>query len=466
MRFPLFVATTLAAIALAGCLENTNAPITPGPVNDVVNSLEGYVDPFIRNHDHAVAANHQLAFHVKQLAHDALGGNAVKSSGAHVVDVQNGWLFVGAYGLAADVDGGLYVFDLANPEQPKFTGHFPLPGNVGGDRSVEATDDANWVVLGTESIDCANHVNPFGPGLFLIDVRDKANPKLADYKPDPTGVHSVIIHRVSGTDYAYTLGGDATSSGRNIWAIDTAAGKLEPVGQVPIAHDGAAYDDPLLGKPLLYIADVTDLNVYDISEPAKPQKVGTWTPPDNKNHYVHAVSMDLIEGHRILALESEDWGQMTSPLWILDATNLQAMELLATYENPAQAPADAGGENGPSLAFSTHNPRLENGIIYMAHYHAGIWMLDIRTLEKAHQPQIMGFILPHDDNGGYKPGSSQAAAPLPANPACFGGFKIHELPNTMDVEVHNGIAYGADLHTGVYTVKWDPTVLPAAGHQH
>jgi hypothetical protein len=466
MRFLLFVTGAFLFAALGGCLENTTPPIAPGTgVDDLVNSLEGYVDPFIRNHDHAVAANHQLAFHVKQLAHDPLGGNMLKSSGAHVVDVQNGWLFVGAYGLAADVDGGLYVFSLADPKEPKLTGRFPLPGNVGGDRSVEATDDANWVVLGTESIDCANHANPFLPGLFLIDVRDKANPKLADYKPDSSGVHSVIIHRIGGQDYAYTLGGADTSNGQNIWQIDTMAGKLNPVGSVPIAHDGAAYDDPLLGKPLLYVADVTDLKVYDLSDPAHPKKIGSWQPPDNKNHYVHAVTMDLIEGHRILALESEDWGQMTSPLWILDATNLDAMELLSTYENPAQAPANAG-QNEPSLAFSTHNPRLEDGIVYMAHYHAGIWMLDVRTLDKARAPEIMGYFLPHDDNGGYKPASSQSALPLPANPICFGGFRIHELPNTMDVEVQDGIAYGADLHTGLYTVQWDPTVVPGAGHQH
>jgi len=467
MRLSLFILSAFVLAAVGGCIEApTTLPNTGTGVDDVVNSLEGYVDPFIRNHDHAVAANHDLGFHIKQLAHHPLGGNVLKSSGAHVVDVQNGWLFVGAYGLAADVDGGLYILSLAKPDEPKLTGHFPMLGNVGGDRSVEATDDANWVVMGTESIDCANHVNPFGPGLFLIDVRDKANPKLADYKPDPTGVHSVIVHRVAGKDYAVTLGGDATSNGQNIWQIDPQAGKLMPVGSVPISHDGAAYDDPLLGKPLLYIADVSNLKVYDFSDPTKPVKIGTWEPANNKDHYVHAVTMDLIEGHRILALESEDWGKKTSPLWILDATNLDAMELLATYENPAQAPADAGGENGPSLAFSTHNPRLEHGIVYMAHYHAGIWMLDVRTLAKAHAPEIMGYFLPHDDNGGYKPASSQSALPLPTNPACFGGFKIHELPNTMDVEVQNGIVYGADLHTGLYTVQYDKTVVPMMGHHH
>lgn len=465
MKFPLLVFGSLAVAAFSGCLEEIVPPPDANDVLDLANSLEGYIDPFIRNHDHALAANHELAFHTKQLSHHPLGGNILKSSGAHVVDVQNGWLFVGAYGLAADVDGGVYIFSLADPEEPRLTGVFRLPGNVGGDRSLEATDDGNWIVLGTESFDCANHLNPFAPGLFLIDARDKANPKLADYLPDP-GVHSVIVHAVAGKDVVVTLGGDATSQGQNIWEIDRSAGKLIPIGAVPIAHDGAAYDDPELGLPVFYITGKTTLDVYDFSDPAAPKKLGAWTPPDVENHYVHAVTMDLIEGRRILAVESEDWGDLTSPLWILDATDLDNIELIATYENPAQAPAHAGGENGPSLAFSTHNPRFEDGILYMAHYHAGIWVLDLRTLEKAQKPEIMGYFLPHEDNGGYKPASSQSALPLPANPACFGGFKIHEVPNTMDVEVQDGIVYGADLHTGLYTVKYDRTVVPGMGHSH
>lgn len=459
----------LVTASVAGCIQDPAPPIGDNDVDLIVNSLEGYTDPFIRNHDHSLVENHKLAFHARQLSHHPLGGTALKSSGAHVVDIQNGYLFVGAYGLAADVDGGVYIFSLENPEEPQFTGVFRLPGNVGGDRSLEATDDGDWVVFGSESYDCANHVNPFAPGLFLIDARDKAAPTLAHYLPDP-GVHSVIVHRIDGVDYAVTLGGDATTSGQNIFRIDTAAGKLVPVGSVPISHDGAAYDDPILGIPLLYIADTSNLNVYDWSVPATPKKVASWAPDVVKDadgnyiNYVHAVAMDIVEGRRIVVAESENWGDKPSPMWVLDATDLSSLQLLATWTNPSDAPAHAGGENGPSLAFSTHNPRIEDGILYMAHYHAGIWIFDVRTLAKASAPEIMGYFLPHEDNGGYKAGSSQSAAPLPANPACFGGFKINEMPNVMDVEVQDGIVYGADLHTGLYAVKWDPTIVPGVDH--
>lgn len=455
----------VAVVLLAGCTANgVKSPVPPPvPVAVLLNSLEGYVDPFLMGHDHSDASLHQLAFHARQLDHHPLGGNALKSSGAHALDVRGSWLFAAAYGFAVDVDGGAYIFDLADPEHPTLTGHFPLLGNVGGDRSLEATEDANWIVLGTETIDCANHVNPTPPGLFLIDARDKANPKLADFAPSLPGlsglvggVHSVAVHRVAGKDYVVSLG----AGPNNIRSIDPAAGKFQTVGSVPVGHDMAIYDDPILGIPILYVADVTDLNVYDFSDPAHLKKLGTWTPPDNKNHYVHAIAMDLVEGHRILAVESEDWQDQPSPVWMLDATDFGALQHIGTWSNSAGAPANAK-ENGPSLAFSTHNPRLEGGVLYLAHYHGGVWILDVRTLAKAAAPEIMGYLVPHEDNGGYRPQSSQSALPLPADPSCFGGFQIAELPNVMDVEVHNGLVYAADLHTGVYALRYDSSVTSA-----
>lgn len=461
MRFAPTTSLLLWAAAFAGCLDGgTRGGLddAQGAADALVNSLEGYVDPFLMNHDHSDVALHQLSFHMEKLAHHPLGGNLLKSSGAHVVDAKGDWLFVGAYGLAADVDGGLWVFDITNPAQPRLTGQFRMAGNVGGDRSLEATEDANWVVLGTEAITCGNHLNPFLPGLYLLDVRDKANPKLADYVPD-TGVHSVMVHRVAGKDYVVTLGADAF--GKNIREIDAGSGKFKEVGVVPIAHDGTIADDPALGHPVLYVANVDNLQMYDFSDPSKPVRLGSWSPPAGGDHYVHAVAVDWVEGRRILAVESEDWTSAPSPLWILDATDFADLELLATWTNPAGAPANAK-QSGSSLAFSTHNPRLENGTVYMAHYHGGVWALDVRTLAKARAPEVMGYYLPHEDHGGYRPQSSSSLLPLPAYPICEGGFQFDESPNTMDVEVRNGIVYAADIHTGLYALRWDPKQVPGA----
>lgn len=459
-RTKLLVLVVVVA-AFAGCFRGPQeAP--PVASSGPVTLPPDFVDPMILDHDHSDAALHDLSWRMKELYHHPLGGTNLKSSGAHVVDIQNGWLFVAAYGAAADVSGGVYIFDLRNPEEPQFHAHLPMLGNVGGDRSMEVTDDANWIVLGTESQDCAGHVNPFGPGLYLIDFRDKeAGPSIADYFPSQ-GYHSITVHRVEGADYVFTTAG---TYGQNIFRIDVAGVKprLVPVGAVPIQHDAAAYDDPVLGIPLLYVANVADLTVYDISDANAPKLLGKWslTREEFANHYVHAIAMDMVEGRRILTLESEDWRGNPSPLWVLDATDIGAIERIGNWTNPGQKAANAGVAGGGvapvtsyngQLIFSTHNPRLENGLVYLSHYHGGLWVLNVSTYAQAEAPEMLGYFLPHNDNGGFVPRSSEGTYPKP-NVRC--GFELTQVPIVFDAEVQDGIAYIADMHTGLYVVTLD-----------
>ena len=460
LREPLLALTLLSAF-LAGCLEGEKKDVVDD-VKDIIKKglPPDFVDPLLLNHDHTDVKLHNLAYNMEELSHHPLGGSNLKSSGAHAVDVQNGWLFVATYGAQVDVDGGVWIFNLSNPAKPALTGRVQWPGPMGGDRSMEATDDGNWIVLGTEPADCAGHVNPFAPGIMLVDARDKARPQVVDYLPGST--HSLTIHRVKDDDYVFATYGLGGTNQFNVFKIDKTASpkpKLTGVGNVQIRHDSAAFDDPLLGIPILYSANVADLVAYDISNPAAPKKLGTWalTRDEAANHYVHAVSMQLVEGARILALESEDWRNNPSPVWILDATDFNDIQRIGNWTNPGKKAANAGqGRSTPTsgfdgqLTFSTHNPRLEDGIVYFAHYHGGIWALNVSNLAFAADPQIEGYYLPHDNNGGFVPRSSEGTYPKP-NLRC--GFELTQIPIVFDVEVQDGYVYAADLHTGLYTVK-------------
>jgi hypothetical protein len=467
----LSISTLLLVAALAGCFgprDDTTDPMPTTPTTPGALPAD-FVDPLILDHDHSDASLHEYVWRMKELDHHPLGGNNLKSSGAHAVDIQNGWLFVAAYGATVDVTGGVYIFDLKDPEHPELKFHYAWPGSLGGDRSMEVTDDANWIVLGTEATDCAGNVSPAGPGLYLIDFRDKeGGPVLAHYLPGE--VHSVTIHRIAGIDYVYALGGSALGGG-NIYRIDTTGIRpmLVASGSVPIGHDAAAYDDPITGQPTLYVANVKDLSVYDLSTPTAPQLLGKWAldKDESANHYVHAVAMELVEGKRIIVLESEDWRGNPSPLWVIDAEDFGAMYRIGNWTNPGQKAANAGVPSAPAISnfggqliFSTHNPRLENGLVYLSHYHGGIWVLNVSTYAQAENPEIMGYFLPHNDNGGYRPRSGEAAYPKP-NVVC--GFELTQMPLVFDAEVQNGIAYVADIHTGLYVVTLDKEAMP---HSH
>lgn len=404
-----------------------------------------------QNHDHSLASIHALSYNTESYFHHPLGGNVVKSSGAHAVDIQAGHLFVAAYGASADADGGVWIFDLKDPKKPVLVGTFRLPGNLGGDRSMEVTEDGKWILLGTEATDCAGHVSLTPAGLYLIDARDKSKPVVADFVAS-SGVHSVIVKRIGGTDYVFALMG-----GKNIHKIVLSGAKptLEAVGSVSIGHDGAIYDDPILKAPILYAADGNQvLRIYNVSNPAAPTKIGEWAP--EPGHYVHAAVVEFLEGQRIIIVESEDWLGTPSPMWIINGTDIAHPELIGTWVNPGNKPANAGLPGSPSLGrfggqliFSTHNPRIERGIVYLTHYHGGIWFLNVSAPSQWISPHVMGYYLPHNDNGGFVPRSGEGAYPKP-NAYC--GFDLNQLPLAFDVEVKDGIAYVADLHTGIYAV--------------
>lgn len=389
------------------------------------------------DHDHSDAAAHAFAHGYAQTFHHPLAGSALHSAGAHVLDAKGGYLFAGMYGGEADAEGGFFVFDIADPLKPKEVGRYRFPGPLAGDRSMEATEDAEWVVLGTEALDCAGHVNPFAPGLYLVDVRDKASPKPAAFTP-MTMVHSVTIHRIGGEDYVFAL----ASVAENIFRIVKGpVPRLEPVGSVTIGHDSSVMDDPLLGKPLLYAANGDNLEIADVSDPSRPQTIGEWTVPDAKEgtYYLHTAVASIIDGRRIVVVTSEDWEDHPSALWVLDASDLSFVETLASWSAPGEHPADG-------LRYSMHNPRILGDKLVLSYYHGGVWGLD---LSDPSSPAPRALFMPGETNG-YTPEKPRTSAY--AERQC-GAFAFADAPFTMDVEMVEGAVYAADLHTGLYTLR-------------
>ncbi|HEX2022147.1 MAG TPA: hypothetical protein VHH36_05500, partial [Candidatus Thermoplasmatota archaeon] len=293
-------------LVLAGCVtapaSTEERAAVPGPAG-----LLPFPDPMGHDHDHSDPTIHASAWNFEQTFHHPLAGSETHSSGVHALDVKAGFLFAALYGGDADAEGGFFVFDLADPAQPREVGRYRFPGPLGGDRSMEANEDAEFVALGTEYFDCGGRVNPVAPGLYLIDVRDKSSPTVASYVPSRT-VHSVAVHRIGGDDYVFAM-----MAGKNVFRVDRSLPvvRLVEVAEIPIGHDMFVMDDPLLGKPLLYAANGPGgFVVWDVSEPARPRQVAEWNIPDRPDgkYYVHTGHVAIVEGRRIAVVTSEDWG--------------------------------------------------------------------------------------------------------------------------------------------------------------
>ncbi|MEA3200580.1 MAG: hypothetical protein QOE90_2008 [Thermoplasmata archaeon] len=427
------LAIALALLLAAGCL----APAATRPTS--TGATLPY-DPMGQAHDHSDVALHDFSWQMAQTDHQPLAGSATHGSGAHALDVRNGWLFAAVYGGTADDEGGFFVLNLSDPAHPRQVGRYQFPGPLAGDRSMEATDDADFVALGTEAVDCAGHVNPAGPGLYLIDVRDKANPRLADYMPN-SGVHSVTVHRIHGEDYVFGL----MPNDNVVHIVRSPVPRLEAVGQVSIGHDSIVVDDPILQKPLLYAANGgAGFEISDVSDPGHPKLLAAWNIPDrNGKYYIHTGAVTSVDGRRIAVVTSEDWQDYPSALWVLDATDFGLIQTISHWSAPGDHAADG-------LRYSMHNPRFLGTTLILAYYHGGVWALDMGSAQKLAHPQVIGQFSPSTSNG-WRPQPTDTHAV--SDTEC-GKFNLADAPMVFDVETGpQGYVYVADLPTGLYTVK-------------
>jgi hypothetical protein len=466
-----FLVGLLTVAGIAGCLGkgggNHSGPSTTYP------SIERPVVPFDTmpegaGHDHSDSSQHKFLWHYDFSARDGLLENPADIAGLHAIDLQAGYLFGAVYGShSLSVDGGVQIWDAkTDPAHPKELGRWTIPGSVGGDRSIGATPDGDFVVIGLEPVDCLGHVNPEGAALsaYLIDARNKMVPLVADVITATGGslggpttqnthisTHSVYVHRIQGVDYAFIFG--------DIYRIDRSeqGGRLVFVGSISTGHDIYVRDTPWNTTWALSANGGGGLVVFDVTDPAHAFEVGTWDLPDRKelaqkqgDYYFHTADVDFVGDQAVVVLSSEDFAPHVSPFWVLDGNPMRdvakgsepvTLSEMGEWHNPYNHTA-------ANIRFSLHNPRFtDHGVLTISSYHAGFFQLDLRNPDFwAHPAEIAAVA--------YADGTpSVVIDPVEStveNRLCGLGISI-DTPEYMDVAVQNGTVYLADVFMGLYT---------------
>ena len=128
-------------------------------------------------------------------------------------------------------------------------------------------------------------------------------------------------------------------------------------------------------------------------------------------------------------------------LWVLDATDYGALSLAGEWVNPGRYGADG-------IRFSTHNFQIADGRVYMAHYHAGVWVLDLARIADAGGPldeagasaAVLGYWLPR------------------ADVATFHQTGVN-VPEVWDVLLYEGRVYAVDINTGLHVLHYEGDTL-------
>lgn len=162
--------------------------------------------------------------------------------------------------------GGLEVFDVSNPENPRRVGQLDGGCSMYAAMAVEGSRAALTVL---PDVYCGG-----GGGLDIIDLSDTANPqKMGGYRSRAVG--DALDLAVSG-DFAYL--GTGGWSPMQVFDLSDPANP-QKVGDAGDLLRGTTTSLALSGN-FVYVADDYSLSVIDVSDPTRPQQVGTYAPID------------------------------------------------------------------------------------------------------------------------------------------------------------------------------------------
>ncbi len=462
-----FVAFVMVSVGLAGCLE-TELDNQDAMDRFAFTSPDNPIPEEGLTHNHQDPAQHRFARNASVVFHDDLlrfGGNVEQPVGAHAAAIHEGRALLALAVHGAETGGGqqgVHVYDISTPHAPVHLSFFNSGVQVNGDRTVAWSESGETLFLGYEAGDL--------PGVAAVDVRNPSSPLLAGFWSDPLGFgsHTIAAGAMDGTQYVFSLSMGVTilSYADGVFSVE---GKYVTQDQLAIAdaaqyaandnaggagtfalrsvygHDMNFYLDPLTGMPLLLVAYAYDgAKILDVSTPAAPVLMGRFMPPADTDHkhYTHSITAERgPDGALVVVVGSETFEpenqQVASPIWILDATDtvtglpMQNQPIhLSTWRNP-------GGAAAGDLGLSVHFFRQEAGLLYLSHYHGGVWAVDLQTESARVHPEAFGYLMPVPDDAMWAPEE------------CCIGFDLDGVPMTFDVTVLNGTVYAADLIQGL-----------------
>lgn len=414
-RLPLLLAA-LASLLAAGCVAPAPQDVDrqAAPPSTALPHLE-----LSDAHDHKDHASHAVAWNAERLGWDPVAPDVSKLGRYNHVSLHGDTAFVSAYQLSSETGPGLAVYDVSGDE-PVLLGTLETPDmtpidvwpSPDGTRVFLAGHRDNRATLPTlPGEPCAGTplltvCRPFVPaGVVMVDVTDPAAPKvLSTYTSAPSGAHTVKVHEIGGALYVFVASYgfsylDRVVSGVEILKVE--GDEMKPVtrflakrasgvsnGESTFVHD-VWIEEHVDGTPLMYIAYWDGgVVIADVSDPAKPVEVADWGDFDAKLYgNIHFVRPVGVIGGRHITMAAPEFGsaEHAGEMYVLDTTDPAAPKLLSKWTLPGD-PVNDGG-----YRFSPHNFDPRGSLVAYAHYHGGVWVLDLAVPE---EPKVKAYFFP------------------------------------------------------------------------
>ena len=332
-RNPMFVllCSNVLTLSMAGTVSAQALSFTP------VGSIPGPVDMV-----EVVGSRAYLADGKTLTIFDISDPAAPKRGGTYTSPMQIwGFTVVGSLAyVVADVFG-LAIVDVSNAAAPTLRGSFTTPGQAKGVAVFGTTAIVADHMSGVDLVDVSNPTEPVSLGSYYLDGYSRdvaASGSLAVAVDSPTGFYvfdlsePAPLEAVSSTQF------------RN---LRYSAGPISP-GSIQVS-------DPTQNPPIAVLTGARSLQVFDLSNPAAPERVATFRTPGRPVRFTLEGTLAYVadgpEGLQVVDLSTPSRpsvvGAYTTPDPARDVTVAESLVLVVT--RPARAPRATGERTGEVL---------------------------------------------------------------------------------------------------------------------
>jgi hypothetical protein len=311
---------------------------------------------------------------------------------------------------------------------------------------------------------------PFPPGVMMVSIVDPKNIAIEGYYSLPVlGAHSIYAGDLGGQTIIIASVVNLAAQVSNFWFFTVVEGP-QPLQLLSLFqdradgggaalvnghNDGVVQIHPVTKQPLAYLANWHQgMIILDMSNPRVPTVIGRWSDnagfanadlvQDGSGDVHEAIPLDTTWGGRhytFIGQEILDHPTKTPSglVHIVDTTDPTKPVEVATWTLPVDVVWDEPG------VFSTHYVSFYGSTMFVAHYHAGVWAVDLSGLldgkvdEADKHPPAIGVYVP----------ANVSPKPPPKGPDDW-------TPTIMDVNpLKNGDIVVWDNKSGIYTVHFD-----------
>ncbi len=456
----------IMAAVVAGCigadpLDEEPAEDSPEFTNEVSSDraplpTEDLSDVIDEDHDgapwlHAVPQLHEGSYGLDLVGYNPLTRpteNADKlgaDSGYGAIDTWKNLVCIAHFAGSSGAMGGATIVDIEDPEDPIVLSSIE---SAAVNSDCQFTDDGQYLVLATYT--GVTGSNPLPPplhdagaqGMSLYDVSDPADPQFRFHDSQDaggSGYHNVFTAMINGTHYIfqtytnkiYKINDDATGleyvsdtewSNHDLW-----------VGKHPITKDWYI----VTGGPEGGTA------IININDPENPETEGIWETVGDRTAGWHRQwpLAETVDGVAYLIVAGEECGNGDSlPYSVLDWSD----PMDPVYTGQWWIPGKPANEPPPHLCeMNAHEFEVFDGYVATGNYHAGIWLFDAGSPERAYEPTTVGYYLPSEIP---QTESGTVNVPFVWSPDVWGAY--------FD---ERGYVIAADWHSGLYILEFHGT---------